>query len=314
MLPRTIFENFYIVNEKEPNLTTVSAKEILEELDHAIGGHMSWLGDWHRVLVCREKPSPKDLASDPHHLCRFGSWYVKSQHKGLVNQPVLRNLAKLHREMHDKAQALMEKAQDGKPPPSKDYEAFMELVKGFISRARRLESAFAQDPLTGLHNRQAMVRELDREHERMERTGRPGCIALADIDHFKKVNDAYGHVAGDQVLIATADSFLTHMRPYDSLYRYGGEEFLFCLPDTAMTEAMGVLERLRAELEDRAIKLTSEEVLKITGSFGVAEMSPGVAVEKTIECADQALYSAKGQGRNRVCGWDGPGEPDVLIG
>lgn len=305
------------MNDRNPTIPTVSAQEILEELDYAIGNHMSWLADWHRVLVCHETPSPKDLAYDPHHLCRFGSWYVKNQHKGLVNQPVIRNLAKIHRKMHDQAKELMENARSGEPLPRREYDSFMELAKGFIAKARRLERAFAQassdlDPLTGLHNRQAMNRELKRELERLERTERPCCVALADIDFFKKVNDTYGHGAGDRVLIATADCFLNHMRPYDSLYRYGGEEFLFCLPDTDMAQALVILERLRAELEGYAIKLESDEELNITGSFGVAEMHPTATVEQTIERADQSLYCAKDQGRNRVCGWDGPEDVEAL--
>ncbi|OHC74470.1 MAG: hypothetical protein A3G18_11295 [Rhodospirillales bacterium RIFCSPLOWO2_12_FULL_58_28] len=305
------------MNDRGPIFTTVSVQEILDEIDHAIGDHISWLADWHRVLVCREAPSPKDLAYDPHHLCRFGSWYVKNQHMGLVNQPALRNLAKLHRDMHDRAKELMESARGGEPPPRSGYDAFMDLAKNFIARSRRLENAFAQassdlDPLTGLNNRQAMNRDLDREHERLGRSGRPSCIAIGDIDFFKKVNDTYGHAAGDRVLTSAADCFLTHLRPYDSLYRYGGEEFLFCLPDTGMAMALTVLDRLRVELAARVILPESGEELKVTCSFGVAEMSSGAAVKHTIERADQALYCAKDQGRNRVCGWDGPDEVDAL--
>lgn len=295
------------LSAKNLNPSSFSAQAILEEIDRAIGDHMNWLADWHRTLLCREAPPPNDLAYDSHHLCGFGSWHLKHQHKGLVNQPALRNLAKLHGDMHDRAASLMAKAKGGAPLPRQDYEAFMRLFNSFIARSRRLEGAFSQassdlDPLTGLHNRQAMVRDLDREHGRMERTARPSCIALADIDHFKKINDTYGHLSGDQVLVASSSCFLAHLRPYDALYRYGGEEFLFCLPDTGMAEAINVLERLRAELAACSIKLEDGKSINVTSSFGVAEMLPGTGVDKTIESADQALYCAKKQGRNRVCG------------
>lgn len=111
------------------------------------------------------------------------------------------------------------------------------------------------DPLTGLHNRHAMERELERERERFLRTKHPCCIALGDLDHFKQVNDSYGHGVGDRVLEASADCFLRHLRPYDSLYRYGGEEFLFCLPDADLKSARKIIERLRLELESRPVEI-----------------------------------------------------------
>tara|TARA_B100000315_G_scaffold165849_1_gene154461 strand:- start:407 stop:1339 length:933 start_codon:yes stop_codon:yes gene_type:complete len=307
------------LNDTISSLGAITTQEILEELDCAISEQMVWLKNWHRELVCADTPTPKELAYDPHHLGRFGSWYVKNQHKGLVNQPVIRNLANLHRDMHEKARKLMEGARRGMPLPGGDYDGFMDAAADFVAQARRLEKAFATasshlDPLTGLHNRQAMGEELKREQERFLRTGQPCCIALGDLDHFKKINDTYGHGAGDKVLLSSADSFLSQLRPYDSLYRYGGEEFLFCLPDADLKTAHNVLDRLRQELESRTIKLDSEEELSVSASFGIAEMTAQTAIEETIERADQALYWAKRQGRNRVCGWSGPEEVDALAG
>ena len=104
--------------------STIATQEILDELDHAIGDHMTWLKEWHATLLCGEAPSAKALADDPHHLCRFGAWYVRNQHTGLVDQPALRNLASLHRKMHDDARTLMEKALDGRPPDRVRYGVF----------------------------------------------------------------------------------------------------------------------------------------------------------------------------------------------
>ena len=294
----------------------VSPREILDELDRAIDDHLSWLGGWNRGLVCGQSADTGGVA-DSHHLCRFGSWYVRNQHKSLVDQPAMRSLARLHWKMHDLGQKFTEDAAAGQPPPPERYDAFVETASAFINQTRRLERAFAQaasdlDPLTGLHNRQAMLEELERQRTRSLRTDRPCSVALADLDHFKAVNDTYGHAAGDIVLRITADRFLERLRPYDSVYRYGGEEFLFCLPDADLRLAHNALERLRRRLESEPILLDTGEELWVTASFGVAEMGADATVEGSIEYADQALYSAKNGGRNRVTGWDGPGSVDNL--
>ncbi len=307
------------MNKKNPSLRTITTQEILDELDQAVVEHMEWLKQWHGSLLCSDAPTPKDLSYDPHHLGRFGSWYVKNQHKGLVNQPVIRNLANLHRDIHERANKLMDQARHDRPLPRSEYDAFMDDASDFIARARRLEKAFATassslDPLTGIHNRQAMNQELKREQERFLRTEKPCCVGLGDLDHFKGVNDAYGHAAGDRVLLSSADCFLRHLRPYDSIFRYGGEEFLFCLPDADISVAHNVLDRLRQELERQPVKLDTGEEISVTASFGIAEMSAETTLKETIDRADQALFWAKNQGRNRVRGWDGSQQADALAG
>lgn len=121
------------MNATEQPDSAVATREILGELDKAIGDHLEWLKNWHRALVCADVPTPEDLAYDPHHLGRFGSWLVRNQHKSLVNQPVIRNLANLHREMHDRAHRLIEQARDGKPLPRRDDDAFMDAAGGFVA-------------------------------------------------------------------------------------------------------------------------------------------------------------------------------------
>ena len=245
--PHTVFRDvppgLESINPPSTPSGAVSTHEILEQLDRAIADHMLWLKAWHRSLLCAEAPFPEDLAYDPQDLGRFGTWYVKNQHRGLVDQPAVRNLAGLYRELHDQARGLARDARAGLPLPREAYDAFMDTSAAFVAQARRLERAFATassdlDPLTGVHNRQAMERDLERERTRAVRSGRPCCFALADLDHFKAINDAHGHGAGDRVLVAAAERFLATLRPYDSIYRYGGEEFLFCLPDTSEAVAL----------------------------------------------------------------------------
>ena len=305
------------MSETTPRRPAAATPDILAELDQAIGDHLVWLMEWHRAFVCGALPSAQDLARDPHHLCRFGTWYVQNQHHGLVDQPAVHGLAKSHRDMHDRARNLMEMAGAGVTVTEGDHAAFAQSVVLFIRQARRLEKAFAVaaselDPLTGLHNRQSMANDLERERARVRRGGPPCCVALGDIDHFKKINDTHGHPVGDEVLATCAQRFLGQLRPYDMVYRYGGEEFLFCLPDSDTEQAMAILERLRRVLAETPVEAADGTQIAVTASFGVAAMdedadatdgNDGNDGDEATRRADAALYEAKRTGRDRVCAW-----------
>ena len=127
---------------------------------------------------------------------------------------------------------------------------------------------------------------------------------MVDLDHFKTVNDTYGHLAGDNVLREAAQYFNSKIRPYDSICRYGGEEFLICLPNTSMNMAKIILNRLRTGLALLSIALGERERIKITASFGVTKMSSDMSINDTISRADKALYAAKLGGRNQVSTWE----------
>jgi diguanylate cyclase (GGDEF)-like protein len=130
-----------------------------------------------------------------------------------------------------------------------------------------------------------------------ERTGAPMCMALIDIDHFKNVNDRFGHHTGDMVLKGVARHAQTQLRQVDKFGRWGGEEFLLLLPRVSPLEAMQALERLRQAVESLAFEGHAQ--LRVTFSAGLAEARPGETLEHLIERADHALYEAKRQGRNR---------------
>lgn len=288
------------------------AEDILDELERTMGEHLTWLKAWHVALLCDAGSDTAAIDGGGH----FADWYADNRERGLVDQPQIHTLARLDREVRRQASSLARHADSGLPLPRDDYETFMDAWAEFVTRARRLEKAFAAaaadlDPLTGLQNRQAMQRDLAREWNRTRRSGLDCCIALGDLDHFKQINDTYGHPAGDRVLSASAERFLNNVRSYDAVYRYGGEEFLICLPGANLTTARHLLERLRKDLELTPVLMESGQCLSITGSFGVAQMRPGLSVEQTIERADQALYRAKHEGRNRIEAWHGSDDERV---
>jgi diguanylate cyclase (GGDEF)-like protein len=165
----------------------------------------------------------------------------------------------------------------------------------------RLQELAATDPLTGLANRRTLMDCLDREFRRSQRNGSPLSLLMVDVDHFKRVNDSFGHQQGDRALVTLAALLQKHLRPYDLAARFGGEEFSLVLPETPMAEALKVADRLRQATPELAFAGTLGR-LRLTISIGAAAF-PGSDirnVEDLIRQADDALYVAKRNGRNRV--------------
>lgn len=156
-----------------------------------------------------------------------------------------------------------------------------------------------RDELTGLINRRAMLELMGLEHRRSLRNGRPLVLAQLDIDHFKPINDRYGHATGDRALQAFAGTLRASVRDSDVLARWGGEEFVLMLSDTHLDGARELLERIRLAVESLEIPHATD-TLRMSVSVGLALHLPGDTVEHTLERADQALYTAKALGRNRV--------------
>jgi diguanylate cyclase len=156
------------------------------------------------------------------------------------------------------------------------------------------------DGLTQLFNRTHWERCLIAEFKRWTRSNNPSCLVMIDIDHFKKVNDSYGHMVGDEVIRHLASLVKEHVRETDISGRYGGEEFSILLSDTSLENSQIFAERLRKAVEGSVVKYNDIEI-KYTISIGVAEICESIkAYEAWIECADAALYRSKESGRNRI--------------
>jgi two-component system cell cycle response regulator len=165
-----------------------------------------------------------------------------------------------------------------------------------------LAAVARRDPLTGLANRRALDEDLEVLEARVTRYGHRYCMAVLDIDHFKAYNDSCGHQAGDQVLEKVAKVLKADVRIGDSLYRYGGEEFLCIFPEQSVRTAALAVQRMRARLERQAIPHPDSPLDVVTLSAGLAMLEPGDtrSVAEVLKQADDALYRAKKRGRNRV--------------
>jgi diguanylate cyclase (GGDEF)-like protein len=161
----------------------------------------------------------------------------------------------------------------------------------------------SRDALTGLANRRQFELIIAREIDRVARAGEPALVLMADIDHFKVVNDTHGHPAGDQVLKAVAAALQDCVRPMDTVARYGGEEFAIILPNCPPAFGQTVCERIRAKVERRVVSVAPGTDVQVTISIGGAYAPQWVRSSATlwVERADRQLYRAKTEGRNRAC-------------
>jgi diguanylate cyclase (GGDEF)-like protein len=175
------------------------------------------------------------------------------------------------------------------------YKKSVELKEAY----RRIEELAELDELTGSFNRRCIMRMLDDEIARAHRSKTPCAIALIDLDWFKRINDAYGHPTGDEVLRTFAITVFANIRNIDRFGRYGGEEFLLMLPDTPGDAAARILDRLRAITADLDWSAFSPG-LQVTISAGVATLRPDERPDSFLARADKALYAAKARGRNRI--------------
>jgi len=186
---------------------------------------------------------------------------------------------------------------------TRDLLELTQKLKYEIIERRRAEEALAKaamsDPLTELLNRRAMNLHLTHELERFKRNQSPFSVLLCDIDHFKPVNDKYGHAAGDQVLISVAKILKDGTRGQDLVARWGGEEFLLLLPDTHLKGATELAGKLRRNIEGNFFVVEDKE-FNLTISIGVCAYRQGQTLDDCINAADEALYRAKNLGRNRV--------------
>ena len=178
-------------------------------------------------------------------------------------------------------------------------ERMLEIQRELITAREELRLQATQDALTGMLNRRLVLDILERELTRGQRLELPLAVLMIDIDHFKAVNDAYGHQAGDAVLKEVAARVSTTVRPYDSVGRYGGEEFLVILPGCDEPRAQIVAERLCCVVS-REVVHTSAAEISVTLSLGLALSAQGETSERLVHAADRALYEAKRNGRNRV--------------
>lgn len=180
------------------------------------------------------------------------------------------------------------------------FSALASYVRHKITQAeQRLKILATVDALTGLHNRRHFESVAEQHMARRRRSGISSAVVIGDIDFFKKINDTFGHEAGDLVLVAVSRLLKNGLREVDSLARWGGEEFVLLIHETGLADAIAVTDRIRHAIEDSLVSHPAGEI-RCTMSFGITQLRPNDTLGDAIDRADRALYRSKAQGRNRA--------------
>ncbi len=286
--------------------TSQQLQSAVAQLDQALYNHEQWYKSVLRVLVLHVPPDIADLRPDAHERCRFGQWYETLNSTFLNGHPAYISLGRAHEEMHNCARKLLQRVADELPVAASDFDQFDNVLDKMrlefhALRQELVEMVQNRDSLTGARTRATLLSELREQHALARREVQATALVMMDLDHFKSVNDQYGHPAGDTVLVTLVSCLQGLIRPYDRIYRYGGEEFLISLPGMTVDQAYQAAERMRAAVEEEDILIDGgRQKLHVTASFGVTMLDPTVPVEDSIERADKALYAAKAAGRNQV--------------
>ena len=293
-----------------PNMSNEEMRTALKEIEQASYNHEQWAEMLYGTLICHLAPDQRDTSGDAHRMCRFGQWYYKSGIVALERHPGFAELGIEHEHMHQYAAHLLRSFVDGVPIPIEDYERFVKRAETHASgtcdrSARTRRCALRSRSVDG-------NAEPHRNADQTPRATRIGKAQGARVRHcddgfgllFKTINDKYGHAVGDKVLIGFARYVMAHLRPFDKLFRYGGEEFLICLPDIDLQTGHDSIDRLREELGSLPHEADGKGIIHVTVSFGLTLLDPDIPVEQSIDRADKALYVAKAMGRNRAITWN----------
>jgi diguanylate cyclase len=289
----------------------ISKEEIqatLQQLDQALYNHEQWLAELNRRIICRLPYDDCDVAEDAHRKCRFGLWCYDNPPLALRDHPSFIAMAIEHHRMHQLgARLLFASAHEPSNLP-KDYDNFrnaLDRLRLEIDTLKREieDTLYNRDTLTGAENRVRMLTKLRELHELVKRRVHLCGIVIMDLDHLKTVNDNYGHPFGDQVLSTSVRFVISQLRPYDSVFRYGGDEFLISLPEADLQKTQTVVDRIREGLDTLSFATDRPKAISTTASFGITQLDPDISVEESIIRADTALYAAKTSGRNTSCVW-----------
>jgi len=277
----------------------------LEVLNSAIKNHQRWCDSLHISIVCG-LPFAKDILHEAaHRHCEFGKWYYGEVSESIKSIKEYSALETVHTYMHSHARDLALLTGSNKKIEEEEYRAFLTNQHHLIDLLTQLRDTLIKhedcfDAVTGAVNRRTISLLLEQSFENARRYDQGYSLAMLDVDHFKNINDQFGHIAGDRVLKKIAAYFRDAIRKSDCIGRYGGEEFLILLPETTRELTFDLMDKSRTGIYNHKITVENTAI-GVTVSIGIAEvMKDDEDAWQAVKRADKALYQAKESGRNCV--------------
>lgn len=277
----------------------------ITELDAAVEAHMNWTRRILRCAVLRTTPGEDVLGPLAHTLCRFGSWFTSHRaHFEALEPQATQRVEEVHQAMHDAIRAICANVLAGQPGQQPDLEAFEQSqteLLGLLARFKTLilSNAVRHDPLTGLPLRYGIESDFTLCQKDARRNRSLLYVVMIDVDHFKRVNDSYGHLVGDMVLRHLAHTLKRNLRSNEPLYRFGGEEFLWLMQCKSITEAEQSAQRLLMTIRTTPFPFNGGHPLTLTVTVGLAQVGDEEELSSAIKRSDVALYEGKNAGRDR---------------
>jgi len=277
----------------------------LEELEEHLGHHLTWADRLNRSLACRIPADPEVTSEKAHCECRLGQWLLGRGKEYFGRSPRFRVIVNAHEVTHDRARQMAHRLQNGGAIEPARYDAFLDSLKTLQTEIKAIHGELSAlinsaDPLTGAENRISMRVRLEERIDACSQPPSKSWFLMMDLDHFKKVNDTYGHPTGDAVLAGIANTVKTNIRADDLFFRYGGEEFLICIDKVDRRRIEEIADRLRLSIARQKFSGPDNQVFSVTASFGVLQLERTMSMSEALNRTDAALYQAKNDGRNCV--------------
>lgn len=278
---------------------------LIAELDAAVEAHMNWNRRILRCVVLKTLPGEDVLDPLAHTLCRFGRWFAANRaHFEALDAAAAQHVDVVHQVMHDAIRSICSDVLGGHPGNPAQLDAFEQSQSELLASLAQfktliLSSAVRRDPLTGLPMRYGIEHDFSLYQNDARRNRSLLYVVMIDVDHFKRINDSYGHPAGDRVLRHLADTMKRNLRGNEPLYRFGGEEFLWLMQCKSVEEAEQSAQRLLTTIRTTAVPLRDGQSLTLTITLGLAQVGEGEELASAIKRSDDALYQGKHAGRDR---------------
>ena len=290
----------------------IMSRNIPAAIADAILEHESWLAAWLRAALCGLPPDDHVTDENSHLTCSFGRWYQHHSATGMLDGKLFTDLGRMHREVHEAGRHLMDRLAAGESIAPDEYDAMMDAADRFRKIAVRIQELHGRpedgavvddDDLAELQSRLTILSELEREWERAARTGRPVSLIMVRPDGLDAIRRTRGQIGIDRVVASLAARLFSHLRPYDSVFRYGRAEFLICVPDADRERAEAVATRLDDVLCADPVALSDDKKSTVTARFGISMSDSKSSVQETLDRAIRAADMAGRAQGERVVVW-----------